>query len=428
LHLLLKNCQVISPEQNINGRFDILIVNGVIDRLGVVCPRVLGVREVMEYDLTGKVVVPGFFDMHVHFREPGQTYKEDIQSGALAAAYGGFTGVLCMPNTKPSIDNTKVLDENTRKAKNNVVSIYSAACATIGREGNTLTDIEGLCKSGALAVTDDGSPIASDNVMREVLKRTSALNIPVIQHCEIMSITDGGIVNKGAVSETMNLKGIPNASEYKIIERDVDLTREVKDSKYHIQHISTKEGVELVRKAKREGLNVTAEACPHHFLLTEEAVLEYGTNAKINPPLRTKEDVNAIIEGLSDRTIDIICTDHAPHSDEEKKLSLEEAPFGIVGLETAIGLVYTHLVQKGIISFEDLIYKMSINPRKILNLPIIKIQEGETANLTILDLNKEWEVDVNGFHSKSRNTPFAGWKLKGKSSGIINNRQHLIYE
>jgi len=386
------------------------------------------VREVMEFDMAGKIIVPGLFDMHVHFREPGQTYKEDIQSGALSASYGGFTGVLCMPNTSPAIDDTEILNENMLKAKDNIVSVYSTACATVERKGKKFTEMEELCRAGALAITDDGSPIADSDVMKEVLTRTSELNVPVIQHCEIMSITDGGIINKGAVSEKMKVKGIPNSSEYKIIERDINLTRKIKGARYHVQHISTREGVELVRKAKMEDLDVTAEACPHHFILTEEAILEYGTNAKMNPPLRTREDVDAVIEGLRDGTVDVICTDHAPHPEEEKRLPLEKAPFGIVGLETAVGLTYTYLVKNGTISLEGMIYKMSVNPRKILNLPEIKIQEGEPANLTILDLDKEWEVDVNKFHSKSRNTPFAGWKLIGKAAGIVNNYSHLFYE
>jgi len=424
LHLLLRNSHVISPVQNINGRFDILIVNGVINRMGVVWQHV---REVMEYDLTGKVIVPGFFDMHVHFREPGQTHKEDITTGALSAAFGGFTGVLCMPNTKPPIDNIEVVDSLAKKAKGNIVSVYNTGCATVGREGKHITDIKSLHKHGVLAITDDGSPIADDEIMKKTLEESAKENIPVIQHCEVMSITDKGIMNEGAVSRSLNVKGIPNASEYEIIKRDIELTRKVKGAHYHIQHISTKEGVELVRKTKKEGLNVTAEACPHHFILTDEAITKYGTNAKMNPPLRSKEDVEAVIEGLHDGTIDVICTDHAPHSEEEKQLPLEKAPFGIIGLETAVGLANTYLVEKGIISVEDMIMKMSANPRRILNLPEIKIGEGEIANLTILDINSKWKVDVNKFHSKSRNTPYSGWELKGMSAGIINNNQHLIY-
>jgi dihydroorotase len=385
------------------------------------------VREVVEYDMIGKVIVPGFFDMHVHFRDPGQTYKEDIISGALSAAYGGFTGVLCMPNTKPPLDNPDVLMQNIERAKDNVVDVYNTCCATKGREGKQITDVRTLRDTGALAITDDGSPIEDDGIMKRALELSAELHIPVMQHCEIRQLTDDGIINEGSVSRKLNVKGIPNASEYEIIERDIRLTREVKGSHYHIQHISTKEGVELIRKAKAEGLHVTAEACPHHFILTDEAVLKYGTNAKMNPPLRTKEDADAVIEGLKDGTIDAICTDHAPHSEEEKKLSLEKAPFGIIGLESAIGLSYTYLVEKGILSLDDMIYKMSVNPRKILRLPEIKISEGVKANLTILDLDSKWTVDISKFHSKSRNTPFEGWELKGRSAGIINNCKDIIY-
>lgn len=385
------------------------------------------VREVMQYDLTGKVVVPGFFDMHVHFREPGQTQKEDINSGALAAAYGGITGVLAMPNTNPAIDNADVLNANYEKSKDNIVNVCNSACATKGRNGKVITNIDELVKAGALAITDDGSPIENEELMNKSLEKSAEHNIPVIQHCEIMSISDGGVMNEGKVSRDLGLKGISNSSEYGIIKRDISLVRKNKDSRYHVQHISTKEGVELVRNAKAEGLNVTAEACPHHFILTDEAIRKYGTNAKMNPPLRIQEDIDAILEGIKDGTIDAICTDHAPHTADEKASGMENAPFGIIGLETSIGLTYTYLVNKGIISFEDMIYKMSINPRKILNLPGIKMQVGEKANFTILDLKKEWEVKAEDLHSKSKNSPFIGWKLMCKAAGIVNNCKHLIY-
>lgn len=385
------------------------------------------VREVMEYDMKGKIIVPGFFDMHVHFREPGQTHKEDILTGSLAAAYGGFTGVLCMPNTQPAIDSIEVLDSNIKKAKGDIVSVYNSACATLGREGKQVTDIKSLKKHGALAITDDGSPIAADEIMKQTLEDAAKEYLPVIQHCEVMGITNGGVINEGKISHQLGLRGIRNASEYEIIKRDIELTRAIKNARYHVQHISTKEGVELVRKAKKVGVNVTAEACPHHFILTEDAINEYGTNAKMNPPLRTSEDVVAVLEGLRDGTIDVICTDHAPHSEEEKKLPLDKAPFGIIGLETAVGLTYTYLVEKGVISLEDMITKMSYNPRRILGLPEIKINEGEVANLTVLDPETEWTVDTEKMHSKSKNSPYNGWKLKCNSAGIINNYQHLIY-
>lgn len=423
MHLLLRNCHVISPAENINGRFDILIVNGVINRMGVVWQHV---REVIQYDLAGKIIVPGFFDMHVHFREPGQEYKEDISTGSLAAAHGGFTGVMTMPNTNPPVDNPDVVMANGLRSARNIVNVYQSACATAGRKGEKLADIEALINAGVLAITDDGSPIADDDIMREVLRRTAPFGKPVVQHCEVMSITAGGIMNEGEVSKQLGVKGIKNASEYEIIARDIKLTKEVEGSHYHIQHISTREAVEMVRKAKADKANVTAEACPHHFILNDEALLKYGTNAKMNPPLRTQADVDAVIEGLRDGTIGVICTDHAPHAEHEKALPLDKAPFGIVGLETAIGLTYTYLVDKGIITLEEMINKMSVNPRRLLGLNDISISEGSPANFTILDVNKVWKVNASEFHSKSKNTPFDGWELKCKPIGVVNNLQHLI--
>ena len=385
------------------------------------------VREVEQYDMTGKIIVPGLFDMHVHFRDPGQTHKEDISSGAESAAYGGFTGVLCMPNTNPAVDCKEVLESNIGKSKDNIVDIYHSGCATKGRAGKENTNVKELVESGAIAITDDGSPVEDDELMKNALIQAAKYNKPVIQHCEFSRLSNGGVMNEGNVSRELGLKGIPNASEYEIIKRDIELTKSINGARYHVQHISTKEGVELVRKAKAEGVNVTAEACPHHFILTDEAIKKYGTNAKMNPPLRTEADRDAILAGIKDGTIDSICTDHAPHSADEKNAGMEKAPFGIIGLETAFALAYTYLVDKGILTIDELIYKLSYNPRKILNLPEIKIQEGEEANLTVLDLNTEWTVDAGRMHSKSRNTPFDGWKLKGKPAGIINNYKHLIY-
>lgn len=423
MHLLLRNCHVISPAENINGRFDILIVNGVINRMGVIWQHV---REVIQFDLAGKIIVPGFFDMHVHFREPGQTHKEDISTGALAAANGGFTGVMTMPNTSPAIDNAAVVAENAARSKGGIVDVYQSACATEGRKGAKLADIKSLIEAGVIAITDDGSPIADDKIMKETLEVTAKLGVPVVQHCEIMSITNGGIMNEGAVSRKLGVKGIPNPSEYEIIARDIELTRQTPGAHYHIQHISTKEAVELVRKAKADGVNVTAEACPHHFILDDSAIEKYGTNAKMNPPLRTREDVDAVLEGLKDGTVEVICTDHAPHSADEKSEPLDKAPFGIVGLETAVGLSYTFLVEKGLITLEELINKMSVNPRRLLGLKDISLKEGSPANLTILDPNANWKVNASSFKSKSKNTPFDGWELKCKPIGIVNNLQHLI--
>jgi dihydroorotase len=398
-------------------------VNGVIQKMGVIWQHV---REVREYDLADKIVTPGFFDMHVHFREPGQTHKEDIQSGSLAAAYGGFTGVLCMPNTEPPIDNIEVLNQLKEKASGSKVDIYFTGCATKNREGRSVSDLSSLAENGGLAFTDDGSPIEDDEIMRQVLGASTQFQRPVLQHCEFKNISNSGVIAEGEVSRRLHLKGIPRESEYKIIERDIELLRAVPGARYHVQHISTKQGVELVRKAKAENLNVTCEVCPHHFILTDEDVLKYGTNAKMNPPLRPADDIDAICKGLMDGTIDAICTDHAPHTDEEKSLPLEQAPFGIIGLETAVGLAYTYLVEKEVLTLERLIEKMSIAPRKILNLPPVSIKEGEKANLTILDPNLKWTVDVNKFHSKSKNSPYHNWELKCKPIGVVNYNSFLI--
>ncbi|MCX7878821.1 MAG: dihydroorotase, partial [Ignavibacteria bacterium] len=333
--------------------------------------------------------------------------------------------VLRMPNTKPPVDNRSVIDANKRKSENKIVDVYTSACATRGRKGKEISDVDILVESGARAITDDGSPVEDEEIMEELFRKSSELGFPVVQHCEIMKISDGGVINKGRISEKLNLKGIPNESEYKLIERDLNLLGKYPQAKYHIQHISTKESVELVRSAKREGLNVTSEVCPHHFILTDEAVEKYGTNAKMNPPLRTRDDVNEILTGLKDGTIDVICTDHAPHSDEEKLQSIENAPFGIIGLETSVALSYEYLVKRNIITFEEMIMKMSVNPRRILGLGEIRIREGDIANLTVINL-RNWIIDRKKFHSKSRNTPFDGWEVSCKAEGIVNKEKFLI--
>lgn len=419
----MRNCHIISPEEGINGKFDVLIQGGVIVKMGIVWQHV---RECVQYDLSGKLVTPGFFDMHVHFREPGETHKETIQSGSLAAAYGGFTGVLMMPNTKPPLDNPQIIYENKEKSEDNMINVYTSACATKGRAGKEISDIDLLINAGAIAITDDGSPVENDAIMDELFCKSQELGFPVVQHCEVMSISDGGVVNKGRISNKLKIKGIPPESEYRLIERDLNLLSKYPGARYHVQHISTKESVELVRSAKRDGLNVTSEVCPHHFILTEDAIEIYGTNAKMNPPLRTDEDINEILKGLQDGTIDVICTDHAPHSDEEKAMGLDKAPFGIIGLETAISLSYEYLVNKGIISFEELVMKMSVNPRKILKLPQIRISEGEKANLTVINSNWEGKIQKSQFHSKSRNTPFDGWEVSCRPEGIVNGEKFII--
>ena len=418
--IIFRNIELISPSDNLNVKTDLLIQDGLIKKIGKVN---VFKKTVKEINGRGKTCVPGLFDMHVHFREPGQTHKEDFASGSSAASNGGFTGVLIMPNTVPSIDSPLLVKNILEKTKDFLTDVNIAACATLNREGLILSPILSLSESGAVAFTDDGSPVMNPEVMRRVLEYTAQTNSVMIQHCEDMNISNGGVLNEGYVSTILGLKGIPEVSETAIIARDILLTEFVKNSRYHVQHISCGKSVELVRNAKLNNINVTAEVCPHHFILSDEECLEYNTNAKMNPPLRTSEDVSKILQGISDDTIDVICTDHAPHSEYEKSQSFAKAPFGIVGLETAVGLAYTFLVKNEIISFTKMIEKMSVNPRKILGLEEIKFSEGEKANLTVLEKNKKWVVDKNKFKSKSGNTPFHGYELYCKPYCVINKDQ-----
>jgi len=420
LDLLLKDIRIVSPSDDLDKITDILIINGIIKQIG----KLKSVRKnIREINLKKKTCVPGLFDMHVHFREPGQTHKEDLITGSEAAANGGFTGVLCMPNTSPAIDSPLFVKSLLDKSKDFLVDVNIAACASYKREGEKLAPILSLHDAGALAFTDDGSPISNPELMRRILEYTSQINSVVIQHCEDMALSNKGVMNEGFSSTLMGVKGITEVSETSVIARDILLTEFVKNSKYHIQHISCGKSVELLRDAKLKNLKVTGEACPHHFILTDKECLEYNTNAKMNPPLRTSEDIHKILEGLADDTIDVICTDHAPHTEYEKSQGFYDSPFGIIGLETAVGLAYTYLVKNNIITFEKLIEKISVNPRRILGLSDIKIQEGEKANLTILDTNAKWCVDKNKFKSKCTNTPFDGYELQCRPYGVINNNQ-----
>lgn len=420
MDILFRNIKIVSPSENISEVSDILVIDGIIEKIGKVKN---SKKSVTEIDGKNKTCVPGLYDMHVHFREPGQTHKEDIISGSEAAANGGFTGVMCMPNTSPPIDSSLMVKNILDKAEKELIDINISACATLKREGEILAPILSLYEAGASSFTDDGSPIANPEIMRRVLEYTSQVNSVVIQHCEDMIISNNGVMNEGFISTIMGLRGIPEVSETAIIARDILLTEYVKNSRYHAQHVSCGKSIDLIRNAKLKNINVTAEVCPHHFLLTDEECLEYNTNAKMNPPLRTSEDIEMILEGLRDDTIDVICTDHAPHTEYEKSQGFMNSPFGIIGLETAVGLTYTYLVKNGIISFEKMIEKMSVNPRKILCLDEVKIAEGEKANLTILDTNKKWKVDKNKFKSKCRNTPFNDYELQCKPYCVINKNK-----
>jgi dihydroorotase len=426
LNILYKNIKIVSPEDGIDTKTDLLIRDGVIEKIGKV--NNFNERPFIVQENANLTCVPGFFDMHVHFREPGQEHKEDLESGSNAAMSGGFTGVLCMPNTNPPLDNPKLIKQLRKKSEDSLLDVEYTGCITKHRQGHELADIPALYKAGAKWFTDDGSPVANPYLMRRAFEETAKLGSIIIQHAEDMQLSNHGVMNEGVTSKKLKLRGIPEISETVIIARDVEICKFVKNARYHVQHVSCADSVDIIRNAKRQGIKATAEVCPHHFILTDNALMKYGTDAKMNPPLRTKNDVEAILEGLKDGTIDVICTDHAPHSAKEKAMGFNKAPFGIVGLETCIALTYTHLVLKKIISFEDMIYKLSVNPRKIMKLKPIKIQEGARANLTILDTNKKWRIDKNKFLSKSKNTPFDKMVVTCKPFDVINKNRIFISE
>jgi dihydroorotase len=418
MKLLLKNSSAINPAQNLNEKeFDILIEDGIIKQTGKNLK--LNSDEGKTIDLSGKIIVPGFFDMHVHLREPGREDEETVESGCNAAANGGFTAVACMPNTEPAIDSAEVVEFIKKQASNHLVDVYPVAAASLGRKGEVLSPMAELKDAGAVGFSDDGVSIKSSSLLKRALEYSLMFDLPIIEHCEDESLA-GGAMNESINSTLLGLPAIPNVAEDLIVMRDILLTGYT-GGRVHIAHISSANAVNMVREAKKKGIKVTAEVTPHHFTLTDDAVKTYDTNTKMNPPLRTRKDVDAIIEGLKDGTIDCIATDHAPHSIEEKEMEFEYAPNGIVGLETSLGLAFTELLHKKILSLEELILKYAINPRKILNLQIPLIQIGSRANLTILDTEIVWTVDKTKFLSKSRNTPFHRKLLTGKAIGVINN-------
>ncbi|MHB1049827.1 MAG: dihydroorotase [Bacteroidota bacterium] len=423
--ILLQNGWLIDPATGRDGVVDIRIVDGVIDAIK---PAITPQPDDKVVDLKGKVIAPGFIDIHVHLREPGFEHKETIESGTRSAAYGGFTAVCCMPNTNPAIDDESLVSfvqMKGRNVNNGIVDVYPIASVSKGREGKTLAPIAELVGAGAVGLSDDGAPVFDAKVMRRALEYASMYNVPIMQHCEIPELSHGGVMNEGLVSTELGLPGIPGIAEEIMIARDLALA-EYTNSRYHVCHMSTQRSVELVREGKHKGIKVTCEVTPHHFTLIDDEVRSYDTNTKMNPPLRTLKDVEAVKQGLKDGTIDVIATDHAPHSLDEKEVDYIQAPFGIVGLETAIGLAITELVEKKYLTLSQMIEKFSTNPRKIIGREIT-VAEGEKANLTFFDPAIEWKVEIDQFHSKSKNSPFQGRVLKGKSVGIINNGTMLVY-
>lgn len=364
-------------------------------------------------DAKGQLIAPGLIDMHVHLREPGFEHKETIATGTRSAARGGFTTIACMPNTRPVIDTPETVRYILDKAETEgVVRVLPYGCITDNQLGRELTDFEALKDAGVFAFTDDGVGVQSAQMMKDAMAKAAELGMPIVAHCEDNTLVVGAPVNEGAFSRKHGLKGIPNESEAIHVGRDI-LLAEATGVHYHVCHVSTEQSVRLIRQAKQLGIKVTAEVCPHHLLLSDEDIPGLDANWKMNPPLRSPRDVQACIEGIEDGTIDIVVTDHAPHSEEEKAKGMQAAPFGIVGFETAFPLLYTHFVLKGKWTLQFLLDRMTVKPAEVFGLPWGTLQEGAAADLTLIDLDTEKEVNPAEFLSKGRNTPFTGWKLKG---------------
>lgn len=404
----IRGGRIIDPVSGKDFIGDLILENGTIKAVGERL-NLDGCEDIIE--AAGMAVAPGLVDVHVHFRDPGLTYKEDILTGAHAAAAGGFTTVVCMANTKPVIDNAETLQYVLNKGKETGIHVLSCACVTKGMQGKELVDMDALRAAGAAGFTDDGIPILDEEVLKAALIKAEELQVPVSLHEEDPKLITNNGINRGPVSEKLGIGGSPAEAEITMVERDCRLAEET-GSYVNIQHISTAGAVEAVRASKRRGSHVTAEAAPHHFTLTDEAVLTYGTLAKMNPPLRTEADRQAVIEGLKDGTIDMIATDHAPHSIDEKGKPLTEAPSGIVGLETSLALGITELVKPGCLTLMELMRKMSQNPAALYHLPYQGIAEGAPADLVIFAADEEWKPE--SFCSKAVNTPFKGWNLTGR--------------
>jgi len=414
--ILLRGGRVVDPSQKLDAVRDVLLADARVAALGEGVEASADTRVV---DCAGMVVTPGLIDVHVHLREPGGEHKETIASGARAAAAGGFTAVCAMPNTDPPIDDPAavgfVLAEGRRAG---AARVYPVGCISAGRKGERLALIGEMVETGAVAITDDGSPVMDSGLMRLALLYAQAFGIPVADHPEDLTLSARGHMNEGLVATRLGLPGKPNAAEDIHIVRDL-LLAELTGGHIHLQHVSTRFGVDSIRQARARGVRVTAEASPHHLILDESAVEGYRTDAKMNPPLRSPEDVAAVRDGLADGTLDVIATDHAPHHYDEKEAAFTDAPNGIVGLETALGLVLTHVVGKGVIDLPTMVERMSCQPARAFGLDGGTLAEGSVADVTVFDPEARWTVDPRTFRSKSRNTPFAGWELTGRARWTI---------
>lgn len=415
--ILIKNGRLINPSENLDKVMDIFVEDGIIKEKAESIEK----QADTVIDAAGCYVMPGLIDLHVHFRDPGLTYKEDIETGSKAAAKGGFTTVCCMPNTKPVVDNVETVKYIIEKGeKTGLTNVLPVGAVTKNMAGVEITDVEELKKAGICAISEDGKSVMNSGVYRKAMKNAAKANVPVLAHCEDINLVEGGVINLGDKSSELGVKGISNAVEDVIAMSDIMLAKET-GATLHLCHCSTKDSVEMVKRAKEEGIKVTAEVCPHHFSMCSDDITSNDGNFKMNPPLRAREDMEALIKGLQDDIMDVISTDHAPHSAEEKAKDLEHAPFGIVGLETSVALTVTNLVKKGYLTPMQMAAKMSYNPAKVLGIPKGTLDEGKIADITIIDPNKEYTIDVNTFESKGKNTPFDGYKVSGEVEYTILN-------
>lgn len=413
MNLLIRNGRLIDPAHHRDEVCDILVEDGRISRIGKSLKADGPKSETRVFDASDQWVVPGLIDLHVHLREPGFEYKETIKTGTEAAAAGGFTSICCMPNTHPVNDSQAVTRFILDKARQEgVVRVYPIGALTKQSKGEELAEIGDLVEAGCVAITDDGMPVMNSEVMRRAMEYALAFDLPVIDHCEDENLMGDGVMNEGGVSLELGLRGIPAVAEEVMVSRNL-LLAELTGSRLHLAHISTAGSVRLIREAKGRGARVTAETCPHYFSLTEEAVRGYNTNAKMNPPLRTQHDLESIREGLKDGTLDVIATDHAPHIEDEKNREFDLAPFGIVGLETALPLTLM-LVEEEVLSVGQAISKLTEQPARVMRLNKGQLGLNADADLTVIDPRAEWKVDPRKFHSRSKNTPFSGWRMKGR--------------
>lgn len=422
--ILIKNGRLVDPANNIDEKRDILIEDGKIKE---VAECIMQAGDAKEINAEGKAVMPGFIDLHVHLREPGFEYKETVETGAKAAARGGVTSICPMPNTKPVIDSAESVKDLLKRAENSPVHILPIGACTVGQEGKELADIEGMKEAGIVALSEDGKSVMDSSLFRKSLKEAARLNLPMFSHCEDKALVEGGVMNAGKKAEELGLPGITNSVEDVIVARDIIMSKEA-GNRLHLCHCSTADSVVLVEMAKKQGLSVSAEVCPHHFTMSDDEITEDNGRFKMNPPLRSRADVDALKEGLKNGIMEVISTDHAPHGEEEKNQTMLKAPFGIVGLETSFALGYTELVDKGVLTLSQLVEKMSVNPAKVLGIDKGNLAQGKAADIVIADITEEYEIDSKKFVSKGKNTPFDGKRVKGRVITTIVDGKIVYHE